>query len=245
MITRLLLVAAILFFNINADASPHDKWWEAGNRFYSQKQYDSAAFYFEKIAALKPDDAAVYYNLGNTYYRLNKVGLAVLNYERALRISPNHKEANDNLVLTQSRIPNRVLQVQDIFFVRWWKSLTAPATTTFWSVLSLVLFLGIIGISLMKVLGKMQLPGKVTASLGVLWVIALMLAFSSTRNKTEAAVIMQNGTSLMSSSKQGKIIGTLPEGTTVDIEKEDQMMAEISLTDGRKGWVEKTALSKI
>ena len=246
MIRRLLLVAAILFFNINAEASPHDKWWEAGNRFYSQKQYDSAAFYFEKIAALKPDDAAVYYNLGNTYYRLNKVGLAVLNYERALRKSPNHKEANDNLVLTHSRIPNRVLQVRDIFFVRWWKSLTAPATTTFWSVLSLVLFLGIIGISLMKVLGKLQQPGRINLGLGVLWLLALVLAFSSTRHKTEeTAVVMLDGTSLMSGNRQGKILGTIPEGTTVEIEAQEQGMVEISLSDGRKGWVEKTALVKI
>ena len=97
MIRRLLLVAAILFFNINAEASPHDKWWEAGNRFYSQKQYDSAAFYFEKIAALKPDDAAVYYNLGNTYYRLNRTGNGGNKPERWPQRLGGENSAGENL----------------------------------------------------------------------------------------------------------------------------------------------------
>ena len=56
---------------------------------------------------------------------------------------------------------------------------------------------------------------------------------------------MLDGTSLMSGNRQGKILGTIPEGTTVEIEAQEQGMVEISLSDGRKGWVEKTALVKI
>ena len=48
--------------------------WAKANAFYQQKNYDSAAVYYEKIAAGKPRQAAVFYNLGNTYYRLNRIG---------------------------------------------------------------------------------------------------------------------------------------------------------------------------
>src|SRR5437867_3206445 len=80
-------------------AGDHNATWQKGNAFYQQKQYDSAAFYYEQLAALKPQNAEIYYNIGNTYYRLNKIGPSVLNYERALKINPGYKEAHENLLL--------------------------------------------------------------------------------------------------------------------------------------------------
>ncbi len=98
--------------------------WQKGNSFYQQRQYDSAAWYYEQISAAKPGNAEVYYNLGNTYYRLNKINYAVLNYERALRLNPDYAEAKDNLLLAQSRITNHIQSAGDIFFISWWQATT-------------------------------------------------------------------------------------------------------------------------
>src|SRR5581483_6057858 len=95
-------------------AGNYSTQWQKGTAFYQQMQYDSAAYYFEQVAALKPQNAEVYYNLGNTYYRLNKIALAVLNYQRALHINPDYKEAKDNLALTESRISNHIQPASDI-----------------------------------------------------------------------------------------------------------------------------------
>lgn len=247
MIKRLLFVAAILIVSTSIQASPYNQWWDAGNRFYKQKQYDSAAIYFEKVAALKPQDEAVYYNLGNTYYRLNEIGLAVLNYERALKIAPGNKLAQDNLALTQSRIAKRIPEVEDIFFVQWWQSITAPGTTTLWSVLSLLFFLSIIAIALLRMYKKIQMSNnRLQFVLGAVWVVTLILAFSSAMNKThESAVVTQNGVNLMSGGRQNKPTGSVPEGTKVDIEQQEAGMVEVTLPDGRKGWIDKTAITKI
>jgi tetratricopeptide (TPR) repeat protein len=247
MINRLLVITAILFLHITSFASPYSKWWDDGNRFYKQKQYDSAAFYFEKIAAMKPADATVYYNLGNTYYRLNEIGNAVLNYERALKFNPSLKEAKDNLSLTQNRIPNRIAETEDIFFMRWWKAMASPAMTTVWSILSLTFFIAVIAISILKVLGAINFTTrKLQTILLSLWALTLILAYSSTRQKLEEkAVIMQDNTPLMNGSKQGKSIGNIPEGTTVEINSETGVQTEITLPDGRSGWVDKSSLIKI
>ena len=109
----------LLLYTFQLFASSANEWWQKGNKFYAQKQYDSAAYYYEKLAVQKPKDAVLYYNLGNSYYKLNDIGLAVLNYERALHLDPGYKDAEDNLILTQSRIANRIQGSEDIFFVRW------------------------------------------------------------------------------------------------------------------------------
>ncbi len=247
MIRWLLVFTAILLVHISSFASPYDKWWNEGNRCYNQKQYDSAAYYFEQIAALKPADAAVYYNLGNTYYRLNKIGPAVLNYERALQIEPSHQLAKDNLTLTISRIEKPIATVEDIFFVRWWKSITAESTTTTWSVLSLLLFITVICIATLKVLGIIKfIPRQVQPALIALWAVTLILAIASTTHTLKLkAVVMTDGTQLMNNSKQGKSIGNIPEGTTVEINNETGALTEITLPDGRSGFVEKNSLTKI
>src|ERR1700679_3139368 len=104
----LILVIILLSCFRSMAVESYNVQWQKGTTFYAQKQYDSAAIYFEQIAALKPQNAEVYYNLGNTYYRLNKIAPAVLNYQRALQINPDYKDAKDNLALTETRISNHV-----------------------------------------------------------------------------------------------------------------------------------------
>lgn len=247
MIRKLLVVTAILFLHITSLASPYSKWWDDGNRFYAQKQYDSAAFYFEKIAAMKPADAVVYYNLGNSYYRLNEVSLAVLNYERALKLEPS-QEAKDNLELAKSRIQARIPETEDIFFMRWWKAIASPAMTTVWSLLSLMLFISIMAISILKVLGVIRFsPARLQVGLLAIWLLTLIFAFASTRQKLEEkAVVMKDGMQLMNGNKPGaKSLGSVPEGTTVEINTVSEAQAEITLPDGRSGWIDKSSLIKI
>src|SRR4051812_17230234 len=116
----LSIVFVLLFVSLCSIAADNGLQWKRGVAFYEQKEYDSAVYYFEQLAAMKPKDAVVYYNLGNTYYRLNRIAPAVLNYERALKVDPGYKDAKDNLALTQNRIPNRIAEAEDIFFVKWW-----------------------------------------------------------------------------------------------------------------------------
>jgi tetratricopeptide (TPR) repeat protein len=247
MIYRLLVLTAILFLHTSSFASPYSKWWDEGNRFYKQKQYDSAAVYFEKIAALKPHDAEVYYNLGNTYYRLNEIGAAVLNYERALKIAPDHKQATDNLALTENRIAGQIPSVREIFFVRWWNAITPATSVTTWAVISLVFFLALITMGVLKVMGKVKLDGyRIYMLLGSIWIVTLTLSFSAaSHDRDNAAVIMLNGTNLMSDTKQGKSLLSIPEGTKVEIVEETPAMLQISLPDSRKGWVDRSSLTKI
>ena len=117
--------ALFLLMTSHSFAADNNMYWKKATSFYLQKQYDSAANYFELIAASKPQNAELYYNLGNVYYRMNRIAPAVLNYERALRINPSYTEAQDNLAITHARINNHTLPADDIFFVEWWKSITA------------------------------------------------------------------------------------------------------------------------
>lgn len=246
---KLLFLLVIALNSINGFASSdYNQYWQKANKFYEQKEYDSAAHYYEQIAKQRPDKAVIYYNLGNTYYRLNLIGPAVLNYERALRIDPSYKEANDNLWLTQSRIPNRIQGVPEIFFVRWWHGLTHGNKAGVWAFISLGLFLAVIGIRFAKNFGKLEtLPGQVTVILSVLWALCIVFAFTSARNKASGskAVVMKQDAPFLLDHKNNKPQSLVPEGTTVKYGTEQGDWVEIRLPDGRSGWMSKSDLAKI
>ncbi len=171
---------------------PYADWWQKANLFYQRKEYDSAAGYYEKIASLHPDNATVYYNLGNTYYRLNKIGPSVLNYQRALKINPSYTEAKDNLELTQSRIPNRIQQSPDIFFVTWWKNISKSSAAGLWATVSLMLFLVLLFTILMRWWGKAPswLLPQVIILLLIVCICSIYISYISASRKARLFIAM-------------------------------------------------------
>ena len=244
-------ILSILFFVLCStvcSAVDVNPIWQKANNFYQKKQYDSAILYYQQMAASKPGNAPLYYNLGNAFYRSNKVGAAVLNFERALSIDPNFTAASDNLMLTQSRIANKINPLPEIFFIKWWKNVTNAAHANMTAIISLILFLALVGILLLNRFRKPEwLRGQIIGGLVVIWICSLIIAVQSAvnANARDMAVVMQGDAPLMTSNQQTKTQSLIPEGTTVKIISVKSGWIEVELPDGRSGWLVETALERI
>jgi tetratricopeptide (TPR) repeat protein len=246
---QIILAILLLLATVSRGADATGYQWQRATALYDQKEYDSSASYFEQIAKLKPANAVVYYNLGNAYYRANRVAPAILNYERALKADPDYKDAKDNLALAQNRIPNHLVESGDIFFVRWWRGMTGPNRATMWAVLALIFFLAVMGIAVARKYGKKgsRIPIQVPGVIGFIFCCFLFLAFISATNAYEhnTAVVMENDVPLMGRAQRGKAVGMVPEGTTVHVLGESAGWVEVSLPDGRTGWLEQGDITAI
>jgi len=227
----------------------YSAYWQKANAAYKLKDYDSAAHYYEKIATAHPADYEVYYNLGNTYYKLNRIGNAVLNYQRGLQLNPSDKNLQDNLLLAQSRIPGRIVEIQDIFFVQWWQSITAASAANTWAIVTLILFFVLIGYAILNRLGKIpfSLPFQAKAGGWVLLTVFIVMSFVAAMRKADShlAVVMTNS-QMMDKPQMGKS-QPVPEGTTIkltgDVTKGE--WHEVILPDGKTGWMHKTDFVEI
>ena len=85
----------ILFFI--AQLSWAQNAFEQGNQYYQKENFQAAISSYESIINSGKESADVYFNLGNCYYKLHKVGPAVYNYEKALLLNPNDQEIKTNL----------------------------------------------------------------------------------------------------------------------------------------------------
>src|SRR5882757_6248479 len=67
------------------------------NQEYSHGTFREAIGHYEAAARAGEWSASLLYDLGNAYFRTGDFGRAILNYERALALEPNHPETQANL----------------------------------------------------------------------------------------------------------------------------------------------------
>lgn len=254
LIHKITVTVALLFLlqhNVLADtATDKNAVWETANSLYAQKQYDSAADSYEKLLPGAEKNSAVHYNLGNAYYRLNKVGAAILHYEKTLQLDPDNKQAADNLKLAKGRILNPLPEFQPIFFIRWWDDFVHAFHPNVWAWLSLLAFTAVLAVIYFARTrkGAFVHSGRwLSLSVVGLLICGCMAFFSfEARQDSGKAVVMQTGTSFFDRPQQNsKVLGTLPEGTVLLINQEQSDFYNVKLPNGREGWVAVGDLQKI
>jgi tetratricopeptide (TPR) repeat protein len=118
--------AATLFFLIClgffANSQSNEDLAAKARKAYDAGQFQQAIQLYEKILKNGQESVVLYYNLGNSYFRNNEIPSAILYYEKALKIEPNHDDIQHNLLVANSRITDKVEIVPELFYKRWWKS---------------------------------------------------------------------------------------------------------------------------
>lgn len=95
-------------------------------------------------AAIEKDgsSAAIYYNLGNAYYRADSLAKAIICYERALRLDPTDKDIRANLDFVNSKIID-AQSSNGITNVLVEKSMQMFSPNG-WAIISIIIFVGVL-----------------------------------------------------------------------------------------------------
>lgn len=219
---------------------------------YSAGEYATAIDLYERLL-IDGESAVLYYNLGNAYYKVDDMSHAILNYERALRLNPSDKDVRFNLDLARSKTIDRVNDRVDIFFVRWFRSLTSLLSLDGWARVAIVTFLLFLFAVALFVFGRKRSLRKTSL---ILALILLFLTVCSNgigygqkrrlNNRTEAIVMDPSVVVRSTPSPSGTELFVLHEGRKVTI-TDDAMQAwkQIALEDGNVGWIETKSLTVI
>ena len=212
---------------------------------YVRGQYQQAITQYE--ALLKQGASAdLYYNLGNAYYRTENIPEAVLNYERALLLSPGDRDIRFNLQIARSKTFDKIVPESEMFFVTWYRSLVSMMSVDGWArtalvALALTIILLLVYLFSERIwLRKAGFFGGV--ALLVLFVGANIFAWQQKKDllNRKGAIIFAPAVTVKSTpAANGTDLFILHEGTKVVItDGSMKEWKEIRLADGKEGWIE-------
>lgn len=126
---------------------------------YNATNYRQAAQLYTEALKQSGPNTTLYYNLGNSYYRLGQTGQAVANYERALRVDPSNRDAAENLRFVQSKIGN-LPEDDSSFLGNLHHSILALMTPDHWAWTGIAMVVLLIGMIALYVFGSGVLARK-------------------------------------------------------------------------------------
>ena len=249
---RLLLLMVISLTANLLPLTTHAVTKAEADSAYARGQYQQAISDYESL--LKNGASAdLYYNLGNAYYRTENMTRAVLNYERALLLSPGDRDIRFNLQLAQSKTIDKIVPESEMFFVTWYHSLVNLMSVDGWArtaifALALVIVLFLLYLFSERIwLRKIGFFGGVVMLL--LFVLSNVFAWHQKQNllfRTGAIVTAPSVTVKSTPAKNGTDLFILHEGTKVHITDGSMKgWKEIRLADGKEGWIESNKIETI
>lgn len=246
---KILVILSLIFISINLSAQ--DVVSQA-NDLYSNGNYEEAATLYQQAIDDNGASAQVYYNLGNSYYRQNRIASAILNYERALLLDPGNDDIRFNLEIAKLKTVDRIEPTAKFFLVKWYDGLQNSFSTNQWSYLAIACFIFLIVCLFLFFFSRKVSLKKLGfyAGLGFL-VICVFANLSAYRQKKEliernTAIIFTPTITIKSSpDASGTDLFILHEGTKVTVKDSVGEWKEIQTADGNVGWIKATNIEII
>jgi tetratricopeptide (TPR) repeat protein len=252
MVKKTIFFIALLFGFQPVMAANPNELVEQANMAYVDGQYSYAIEIYEALLEQKLEASELYYNLGNAYFKENRLGPAILNYERALKIKPGDENTLFNLEVARARTVDHINPVPLIFYENWWRSFYSFFGTDAWARLGLLflvfslIFLG--GFFFFHTRGLKKLGFGLALFSLLLMSISFLAARTQYHNafkKREAIVMTPRATAKSSPGESSPDLFVIHEGSKARITGELGEWYEIRLANGNVGWVKKTALEMI
>lgn len=247
-----VVLALAVLITGNLSASQVDNLMKQGNDFYQQKKYENAIAAYQILADEGYQGVALFYNLGNSYYRDGKIGYAILYYEKALRISPNDDDVQHNLAIARAKIVDKIDTLPQFFIFQWWESLLALFSVTGWTYLSYFLYLlvliaaGVYFFTRNHKLQRYSFFGGVAISIILIFsVILLIVNLNRELNIKQGIIIKQVISVKLSPDANSNDAFVIHEGLKVQLEDKVDDWVKIRLHDGKIGWLPKDDVAAI
>jgi tetratricopeptide (TPR) repeat protein len=231
---------------MTAETPPWEELFVKANQAYRADRFQEAVDGYQQLLQSGDENGHLYYNLGNAYLRLNDLGRAILNYERAHLLIPRDADLDFNLRFARDQLEDAVAPSRGFigrtFF--WLNSMNLDELSWVFAVLN-VLFWGCL---LAKLFIRSEWIYYGLILLLVFWgITGLSFGLKWYQLETDdRAVILQPELNVLAGpDPQDTILFKLHAGTMVQVERSEDGWALVRLPDKKRGWVENDSMEGI
>lgn len=250
-IIRLFIIIFICVVSTNAKAQNPEELFKQANLLYNDNAYDSAASVYEDIINQGYSSAELFYNLGNTYYKLRNYPLAIFYYEKSLKLDPQNEDTKHNIEIAKLFITDKIESIPDIFFKKWWNNIGNSFTLNTWAIITITIFALLLLCIFLYIISRTKTLRKSTFFIGILLIMLMICSFTISmqkynylNDKNEGIVITPTITVKSSPSQTSVDLFVLHEGSKVNILDKTDDWNKIKIANGSIGWLPSSTVIK-
>ena len=257
---KILTLLVVLLGAVTAKAQ--QELTQQADSAYMRDDFSTALQAYTQLQSQYGTSSWLYYNIGNCQYRLGRPGLAIVNYERALRLNPLNKDARANLEFVNSKITDEPGD-RGMFISKTVDAIARSLPANAWASIALGTFIFLLGaistyiFSSNVALRKTGFFGAIVLALAC--VVSNVLASKATKyaTSTSEAVVTVPSTLLSTSPRAPKDrteeAMLLHEGTKVEIldsvttrvDSVSTVWFDVEVDNNHRAWIRGTDITRI
>jgi|TARA_B110000116_G_C16687308_1_gene513567 tetratricopeptide (TPR) repeat protein len=244
-----LLALLGLFLNLFMTGQSPDELFSQGNEAYNDGLYEKAIDSYEKILNQKVHSVAVYFNLGNTYYRMGSIAESIFYFEMANKLSPNEKDVINNIKyaknmsldsieeLPKSQFAIIIEKIMNFLSINNWTNLTLFFAWLFSSLFAVYIW------------NRESIIKRIFFIASIMTFFLLSTSFIILHNKeniieeNNAGIVFEKQINVQSEPNfRSDILFNLNEGTKIIVLEKLEEWLKIRIANGAEGWIENKSI---
>jgi tetratricopeptide (TPR) repeat protein len=221
-----------------------DTTFENANAAYNAGQFEKAVMLYKQILESGQHSAELYFNLGNSYYRLNQVGESIFYFEKAKQLQPTDEDINVNSsfaqnmaidaveVLPKSQVTQLKDSIIELFSQEGWAYFIVLLA---WL---LVLFWGLYLWNKIPFIKRTFFVSSLVLALFLIGSLFIAVIKSANTADTTYGILFNEKMEVWAEpNSRAEVLFLLHEGTKVQMLDELQDWQKIRIANGSEGWI--------
>ncbi len=218
--------------------------FDNANLLYKEGKFEEAIKIYQEIEAKDSISSTLYYNLGNSYYKLNKVASTIYNYEKALLLDPLNKDAANNLEFAKRMTIDNIEELPKTFLQRLEINYLQKLSYNQWAMLTIVFSFLAATLFLFFYFSTISNKKRIYFLTSILSFLLLIISMFTTYHQyqkainTKYAIVFSAKTSVNNApTLNSDVVFELHEGTKISVLDALDNWKKIKLADGKIGWI--------
>lgn len=238
------VLTILIFFVYTLGFSQNQQLFDKATSLYNDGEYEKAAESYLEILGNGEHSAELYFNLGNTYYKLDSIAPSIYYYEKALLLKPKDRDVLNNLAYARNMTLDAIEPLPETTISKLYKAFTNYLSFDQWAYLAVVSMILFVALYIAFYYFKFSTQKRI-AFIGsiislILSLFMALLAYLEYRDfrSERPAVVFAGQTSIKSEpNNRSQAIFDLHAGTKVYVQDQLNDWKRIQLSDGKSGWI--------
>lgn len=226
--------------------------FDRANTEYNESNYNKAIEDYQAILSSGKHSAELYFNLGNTYYKLNQIAPSIYYYEKALLLKPQDAEIKNNLSYAQKMKLDVINTVPELGFSKIYKRFTEVLSFDQWAYVSIGFMMLFVLLFIAFYYFQYATRKRIAFILGLvsllISIFTVIIAFTEYRDfkADQPAIVFADEVIVRAEpNNRSQEVFKLHEGSKVQVLEALNDFQKIQIADGKIGWLPKEGVKML